>query len=783
MKPIEEFSVSMYALNNSTKNVAVPLINVLRGIITGELKEKINTIRFYMLEGDTKSANMLKAELPCFTVSGVFNGSHAARNLVAATGLVVLDFDDVKDLELLRAVCNADTHTVGSFRSPKDGFKVIVHVENAAGRHKEAYVLARAHYEEITGLELDGSGSDLSRTCLMSYDPDGYIATLYDSFVLPEKLPEAEQPEQAASEVEESAAASQDNAPAPTLRGESFAGREKAFIDANLFLSPLHVGNRNSGSFALGCRAAQAGCDFETVFIDLAERICDGDFKKSDLKRNLTVAYQRVRSTPASARVSSPDGGVTDKATNRHYIYATTPEGEEDVYRAGEELRNNTPCFPDELYENIPSMLRECLESGMGRRRRDVRLLSCLVAYSALVVNTSGQYGHKCYSPHLYAWIIAPPAGGKGAAGAAASLLDVTNAVIEKESDAALERYEEELEDYKDCRLHNRRSKEKVPVPDKPVRPPYRSLMIPANTSNSRVIMQLRDNAELGGLLFDTEADTLTANNKQDYGHLDAILCKAAEHEPVASSFFTHGLKPVSCRHPYMAMLLTSTTTQVCDLLGCVDKGLGSRTLIHTFGYDEGFRPVEGEGESTDDVFERLSEKAFSLFRFCRANPLVFRFTHTQWGILNDTFNSLSRHAFLEERDDLQATVRRYAVCVMRVAMVLSRLHQFEGQATAPRMECTDAVFCDALSLVLCCYEHCRLLFTSFGRTHMAPLKNPDDNVFPLDELPQRFTHAEAVKVGVSHHFTERSVERVLKKLMGVEINRISRGCYEKSVV
>jgi len=772
MKPIEEFKVSLYEVNNSVKCVQVSLINILRGIITGELKDKVNAIRHYMEDGDVQAANILKARLPAFTSAGVFNGGHSVKNLMEGTGLITLDFDHaLHAIDLLRTVCNADPHTLASFRSPKDGFKVIVHVEYSAERHKEAYELVRLHYEELTGMKLDTSGSDLSRTCLMSYDPQGYIATLYDSFVLPPAPPQKEEP------TESVAAQRKETGTEPE---ESFLGREEAFVSANLLLHPLREGNRNNGSYALGCRAAKAGCDFEAIYTVLAQKICNEDFKDSDLKRNLQSAYQSVTHEMNAPGSKTSETAVGDMATKRHYITQASSEAEKEAYKKGEELRMRTPLFPDELYDNIPPILCECLEPDLLPRERDGRILSCLVAFSALMPKTWAKYGRKRYSPHLYAWIIAPPASGKGAAAAALHLLDVTNDIIEKESDAQQDKYERLLEEYNECRLHNKKTKEKTELPEKPAEPPYRSLVIPANTSNSRVIVQLRDNAELGGIIFDTEAETLNNTNKQDYEHLDTILCKAFEHETVSSSFFKHGKKPVSCRSTRLAVMLTSTTTQVENLLGAADSGIKSRILILTFRTGHEWKLMGGDGEDTEDLFERLSHKSYRFFCFCREHPLLFRFSKAQWHELNQIFGSLSLNAYLEDRDELQATVRRYGVCVMRVAMVLTRLTQYEEGTCQSEMYCSETVFRAALSMMLCCYEHCRLLFTSFNSEVLSALKNPNDKVFPLDELPQRFTHAEAVTIGASRGFGRRAVERLLNKLTGMKINKLSRGCYEK---
>ncbi len=791
MKNLDEVKVSVYTSVHATKNTPVTMVEVLAAIRTGRVKDTVLATRRYYAEGDTKAAQAMKARLPCFTASGLFRGGHAVRNLVEATGFVILDFDEVDDLETLRAACEGDAHTVGGFRSPLKGYKVIAHVENAEGRHREAYELVRAHYEEITGLSVDASGKDISRTCYFSYDPECYIAALFDSFVL------CDAAENLGTDYTDytnlvgvnnettSGGNAKENPSNPcnprlkTSQQESFAGREADFICANLLLHPLREGNRNQGTFILGCKAAKAGCDLEAVYANLAEFLCGDDFTKEELKRTLQSAYQKVEADKRGEVTHSSDKPETVNPSNRHYKCRENADKREDDYLAGEELRRHTPQFSEEVYGNIPTLLNECLEEDMLPRRRDVRLLASLTAYSALMPCTTGQYNHKRYSPHLYTWIIAPPAGGKGAAEAALHLLDVTHDVIERESDRLWKDYQRKLDAYKNDNRQNRKAKERVEQPDEPEQPPYRSLVIPSNTSLSRIITQLRDNGDLGGIIFDTEAETLGNSNKQDYGHLDTVLCKSYEHEPVSSSYFVHGRKPISCRRPHLAMMLTSTLTQVGDLLGYTDKGLTSRTLIHTYGYDYHFTPANDEGESTDEQFERLSHRAYELFRFCREHPLDFRFSASQWNELNRTFSRLNRDAYLEDRDDLMATVRRYSVCVMRVAMVLARLEQFEDANGAGRIVCSERAFRVALGIVLCCYEHCRLLFTSFNSSPSVVLKDPNARKFPLEQLPPRFTRAEAVKVGESCGLSERTVERLLKKLEGLEIRKIGHGCYE----
>lgn len=773
MKALEQFKISVYKTNYSTENVEVHLINIVKAIIKGEWKEKVNAIRRYMNDGDETAANRLKADLPCFTVSGVFKGGHAVKNLVEPTGLVILDFDDVARLETLRTLCNADPHTVASFRSPKDGFKVIAYVENATGRHKEAYALVCRHYQQITGLKIDESGKDLSRTCLMSYDPEGYIAALYDSFVLPD-APQA------------SCTTADTFPPAgANSSAESFATREKEFVEANLCLYPLRQGDRNQGAFRLGCRAAKASCDLSAIYSALAESICDSTFTKEELKRSLQSAYQHISSTTVPSGIQSEEHAekaVTAIPPSRHYESSTNGEEEEEEYKQGEEYRKKTPCFPERVYENIPTMISQCLAPDLPQRHRDVGLLAATVIFSALMPSTWAKYNHSRFSPHLYGWVIAPPASGKKTADDISHLLDVTDDMIQAESDAAQDRYEKEkLEFDAACR---RKKKEEEKELQTPQVPPYKSLVIPANISNTHLIIRLRDNGLTGGIIFDSEAKTLSDSNKQDYGHLDSILCKATAHETVSNNYMVHGKKPVSCRRPLLAMMLTSTTIQVEDVAGPAGSGLMSRILTYTYSEIPKWKEMGNDGDGDYDLidhFEALSKQAYKLFRFCEAHPAVFNFTSEQWKVFNTTFSCLLESSYLEDQEELQATVKRYAFSVMRVAMIYTRLHQFETNDTETvKLECPDCFFQSAMDFVLTCYEHCRLLLSPRSKSHNSILRNPKRNVFPLDQLPQRFTYSEAITAAVSGGMSRRTAERIFSRLKGLKIKKVSKGIYEK---
>ena len=117
---------------------------------------------------------------------------------------------------------------------------------------------------------------------------------------------------------------------------------------------------------------------------------------------------------------------------------------------------------------------------------------------------------------------------------------------------------------------------------------------------------------------------------------------------------------------------------------------------------------------------------------------------------------------------------------VMRISMILTRLRQFESNDTSTEIYCSDTDFEHSLEVVLCCYEHSRLLLSSMSTPNLRPLKDPDNIRNFINDLPHTFSTEEAIKVGVKYNFNNRKITRLLKSLNGVRINKVSHGIYTK---
>lgn len=755
MKTIDQIRVSFYENVYSKSPSELSLYLVLEAIIKGKYADRINTIRRFHAEGDKQAAAQLKSKLPCFTASGTFTGPHAVKFLEEHSNIILLDYDGLaEELQRLFNLCVNDSHTVAAFRSPTDGLKVAAFVENAAGRHREAFRLVSDYYNLLTGMQCDRACKDESRLCYMSYDPDAYVAPFYEAFMLPDNILPAH----------------------PPLENDGNADR---FISSYLFLNPSEKGNRNFNLFKLACSACKRGYAENDIYSGICSILQDSDFTESEIKTTISSGYKKVNSKKDTPDCPTGSNGEKDKRTKSPYNTPVVGDADDDEYWRGEELRKKTPYISNSVYKNIPKLLREFQLEDNSLRERDVLLLSSLTALSAIMPQTSGIYNHRLFTPHLYTLCLAPAGSGKGTAQWGEKLLHTVNARILRESEMLQDKYKEELLAWQETRNRKRKDEDAEPVKE-PKEPPFKCLVIPATTSNTRMQMQLRDNGALGAIIFDTEAQTLSNATKLDCGHLDDMFCKAFGHEMISSSYKSNGMRPIVIHHPSLAMFLTGTPEQLALFLMNPGNGLPSRFLLYTFRDAPVWKEMGNNEYDMDEYFDHYSEVGYELYLFCKEHPMRFSFTRNQWQRLNMIYSRLLAEVVSENDDDLQAVVKRYAFITMRIAMILGRIEKFENRDTRLEYVCSDTFFETALSIVLCCYEHSRLLLTSLPHQQRYALKDPDEKRRFFDELPETFTTEDVHNLAVNYSFSIKTAMRYITQLIKLKVKRLSHGCYEK---
>ena len=752
MKVLEEIKVSVYENVYSKKPKVMSFLEAIIMCIHPVYATIINSIRRYHAEGDHAAAQKLKNQLPCFTPSGTFDGAHAIKHFLLPSHIVGLDYDHVANrLEVIQR-CAADPHTVAAIESPTDGVKVFAYVEGIEGRHREGQQLVSHYYNQLLGLESDPACKDESRLCYFSYPPNVYLAILFQDFF--QNPPVKAEPENVSEE------------------------EISQFISSYIFFHPLTAGQRHSNVFKLACEACRRHYPQESILRELTAFFEHTDFRPEELTSVLSSGYKQVNEHAFTSTSANEPSFQKDIRTKRPYGTTENSDADDEAYWLGEKFRKGTPLFPRSLYNNLPDLLNDCIIEDGSEREQDVALLSDLTALSAALPQTFGIYNHKKYSTHIFSVILSPAASGKSIAQTGRYLLEEIHSEILATSESMMKNYQTVHSNWQsECQ---KQKKKGDACSEEPQRPPFKMLFIPATTSYTRMQMQMQDNGPQGSIIFDTEAQTLSTANHLDCGNFDDMLRKAFEHENIESSYKANGLIPIYIHHPKLALLLTGTPGQIDGLLSSYENGLPSRTLIYTFREAPHWKEMGDDCISLEDSFKPIAHRVSELYNFCLAHPVLFHFNRLQWNRLNEIFSRMLSEVALEGNDDLQAVVKRYAFLVMRISMIQTRIRQFEATDLSPEIYCTDADFERSLQIVLCCYEHSRLLHSSMPSPSVRPLKNPDTIRNFVQELPDCFTTDEAIQIGAKYDFNHRKVTRLLKSLNGVKINKISHGSYTK---
>lgn len=150
--------------------------------LIGGTAYEISTRELRALEPDLRK--VFKADLDYVTFSGTFAPTRNVKNLSRHSALICLDFDHVANLFETRLQLQADPHTLVLFTSPSgDGLKVIFEVQDLGTetgidwpqRHKDAFVDIAFYIRQTYGLEVDASGSDVSRACFLVHDGSIFV--------------------------------------------------------------------------------------------------------------------------------------------------------------------------------------------------------------------------------------------------------------------------------------------------------------------------------------------------------------------------------------------------------------------------------------------------------------------------------------------------------------------------------------------------------------------------------------------------------------------------------
>ena len=203
-KPLElntrevlNYSISYQQNAWSPINKELTINDALDQIKSNSLKLQVLRLRQLLKSRNLDEYNNHKRNLPAVTFSGTFNNERKRNSLKSYNSVIILDVDKLEEDEIIKVKdCLLKEESVFAYwHSPSyKGIKGLVNLQytfqvnedNLEAAHKGAFKKLSAYFKEKYNIILDISGSDITRLCFLSYDPELVIKDSINKFIVEE---------------------------------------------------------------------------------------------------------------------------------------------------------------------------------------------------------------------------------------------------------------------------------------------------------------------------------------------------------------------------------------------------------------------------------------------------------------------------------------------------------------------------------------------------------------------------------------------------------------------
>ena len=740
------------------KNFVQPVENkalllIAKVIASDKYKTEVEKIQSLIAGGNEEEATKFKQHLPAFTPSATFKEKRLLTHIEKYSGFVHLDFDKLtpQQFETAFKIISEIPYTFLCFRSPSgNGLKVFVEVNSEQEHHNIAYKQVQQFYEEKLGIASDPKCKDITRLCFMSYHPELHKNINHEKFKI--NIPSTSPINATTNE------AIPNPPPSGELEGADFTEAMQQCIAFTEKVKSYNNGNRNEFIYTLA-----SNCNRKGIPENDALQYClnNYDLPAKEIKASFRSAYTHHSSEFA-------------KFAN----IATAANAKSEEQQPKEDYLKNTPIIPQHIYDALPDILKEGASAFTDNRKRDVFFTGALAVISGCLPKVSGVYFNERIHPHLYTFIVAPAASGKGVLKNAKKLADKYHQQKLDASRAEKKGYEDEMADYKEILKSKKKGST---APEKPEEPPFKILFIPADCSQARMVDHLHQNGGTG-IICETEADTMSNNKKNDWGDYSTILRAAFHHEKISFSRKTNN-EFIEIPEPCLAVALTGTPAQAPRLIASSEDGLFSRFLFYAYKVEQVWQDPSPTANTIiyNDHFENLSNKMMEYIEFLNQSPTNIHLTPEQWEILNSSFADILKEVTIFTSSEAAGIVYRLGLILFRICMIFSALRKCENAELTENIFCTDEDFNTALELSKIYLHHSILMFNNLPKqTDSSQFKTGDNKRSFFKSLPPEFTRQEAVALGNKFGMSARSVDDVLTSSLNTLLSKPKTGHYRK---
>ena len=499
------------------------------------------------------------------------------------------------------------------------------------------------------------------------------------------------------------------------------------------------------------------------------------DNGRTNISTLFYLAEQQGVKLPYQERnISKNQGQISTNATSDKNVAVSFVESQAED-RA-------LPLLDPSVYTNLPSILRKAVATMHIRQEKDLVLIGSIVTLSSVLLPFRTIFHGRTIFPNMFLFVPGPAGSGKGR-------LDFCYRLVRPIHNDKRELWQLQQEEYKqELDRYRALSKKEKANTTSPVKPPITLLRVPANCSATSFAEAMADNGNM--LMFETEGDTVVNTFKSDYGNYSDNFRKAFAHEEFGYLRRGNDSEEKEVHNPRLSVVLSGTPEQVKSLIPNAENGLLSRFIFYTLSatdeWLDGFSGYDTENP-LEKVFDDLGAEVERYYQHLKSIQEVwFSLSFIQQQKFNDYFAEEKQRMKELNGDLYNASTHRLSWALLRISMILSALRCMDTGKVPEKIECSDADFDTALSIIRTISQHNDYIFNvlnegvteevKVSETYSSAARSTLLSILP-DSFTSKDMQAAAVKISKSVRTVERQIRRAINN---GQVKELGKGSYQK---
>ena len=539
--------------------------------------------------------------------------------------------------------------------------------------------------------------------------------------------------------------------------------------------------------FALASEFGESGRryfhDISSIYSGYERQECDKKYdqclKSDNGKTNIATLFYLAEQQGVRLPHQEHSSRLNKVLTNTD---ATSDKNVALSFIESQEEDRRLPLFDETIYNDLPIILERATGTMNIRQEKDLVLIGSIATISSILLPFRTIYHGRTIFPNMFLFVPGPAGSGKGRLDFCYRLV---RPIHQDKRDLwllAQEEYKQELDRYRAL------SKKEKANATSPVKPPITLLRVPANCSATSFAEAMADNGNM--LMFETEGDTVVNTFKSDYGNYSDNFRKAFAHEEFGYLRRGNDSEEKEVQNPRLSVVLSGTPEQVKSLIPNAENGLLSRFIFYCMSATDEW--LDGfSGYDTDNplekVFDDLGAEIENFYQhLTQISEVWFTLSIVQQQRFNDYFAGEKQRMKELNGDLYNASTHRLSWACLRIAMVLTALRCMDRGSVPEKIECSDADFNIALSIIRTVSEHNDYIFNVLNEGITEDVKVSETYSSAarhvlLNNLPDRFSsedmQALSVKLGKSIRTIQRQVRRAIQN---GQVKELAKGRYEQ---